>query len=181
MTLSTLCGVVAQLLEYPGSQGAGTLAEVARAAARELPEAADALVAFADLATSLGTDGLEELHTRTFDHNPDRALELGWHAFGETYTRGAFLVHMRELLRRHGVAENGELPDHLTLALRLLPRLSPADAQALVRDALGEAVDKLLQAFTRATGGELNPYLGPVHAAALLIQSHGAPREVLHV
>ncbi len=42
----------------------------------------------------------EELYTRTFDLNPVCALEIGWHLFGEDYERGAFLVRMRDQLRR---------------------------------------------------------------------------------
>ena len=176
---TTLHADVAALLEYPAVTGAEGLAARALHVAAALPEAAAELSAFAQAAQALGTDGLEELHTRTFDHAPARALELGWHAFGETYTRGAFLVRMRELLRGHGVAEGSELPDHATLVLRLLPLLPPATAQALVRDALGEAGDTLLAGFT-GSGAEANPYLGPVHAAVLLIQAC-APREASFV
>src|SRR6266568_3182701 len=57
----------------------------------------------------------QELYVQTFEFNPACTLELGWHLFGENYERGEFLVRMREQLRRHGIAESNELPDHLTL------------------------------------------------------------------
>ncbi len=97
---------------------------------------------------------LQELFTVTFDLNPVCSLELGWHLFGENYDRGLLLVKMRALLREHWIAESGELPDHLSYALRLIARMEPQErhdfAVAIVLPALG----KMLDAFR----GKQNPY-----------------------
>ena len=81
----------------------------------------------------------------TFDLNPVCSLELGWHLFGENYDRGLLLVKMRTLLRRYGIAEQGELPDHLAYALRLIARMSDEEgaefAAAIVLPALGKMLD----------------------------------------
>ena len=68
----------------------------------------------------LSTEQVQELFTRTFDLNPMCTLEIGWQLYGEDYQRGEFLVKMREDLRLFGVAESGDLPDHLSHALALL-------------------------------------------------------------
>ncbi len=98
-------------------------------------------------------ESLQELYTRTFDLNPECSLEAGWHLFGEEYERGSFLVKMREELRRHGIPESTELPDHLTHALRLAARMEPGEARAFSEFIL-PAVDKMLAGLA----GKNNPY-----------------------
>ena len=89
----------------------------------------------------------QELYVQTFEFNPACTLEIGWHLFGENYERGEFLVRMREQLRRHGIAESTELPDHLTQLLPLIGRMDYAEAAELagqfVLPALGKIIDSL--------------------------------------
>ena len=80
----------------------------------------------------------QELYVQTFEFNPACTLELGWHLFGENYERGEFLVRMRDLLRRHGIAESTELPDHLTHVLALVGRLDHEEAAELAAKAKRE-------------------------------------------
>ena len=90
---------------------------------------------------------LQELYVQTFEFNPACTLEIGWHLFGENYERGEFLVRMREQLRRYGIAETSDLPDHLRHLLLLIGRADPAEAAELagqfVLPALGKIKDAL--------------------------------------
>ncbi|MFN7998461.1 MAG: molecular chaperone TorD family protein [Bryobacteraceae bacterium] len=90
---------------------------------------------------------MQELYVQTFEFNPACTLEIGWHLFGENYERGEFLVRMREQLRRHGIVESSELPDHLCHILPLLDRLDSQEAAELVGQyvlpALGKIKDSL--------------------------------------
>ncbi|MEE8418032.1 MAG: molecular chaperone TorD family protein, partial [candidate division Zixibacteria bacterium] len=63
---------------------------------------------------------MQEIYTQTFEFNKERALEVGWHLFGERYERGTFIVKMRQTLRELNLAESTELPDHLTHVLAAL-------------------------------------------------------------
>jgi nitrate reductase delta subunit len=101
---------------------------------------------FAAQMRGLRTDQLQELFTRTFDLNPMCSLELGWHLFGENYERGLLLVRVREELRRHGLAESTELPDHLTHVLRLVERMEHETAADFVAACVLPALDKMLEA-----------------------------------
>jgi nitrate reductase assembly molybdenum cofactor insertion protein NarJ len=101
---------------------------------------------------------LEEVFTRTFDSNAERALEVGWHLHGENYARGAFMVRMRTLLREHGVPENGELPDHVSHVLPVLARADEELARALASGVLGPALTKIEAGFT----DDRNPYHGVI-------------------
>jgi nitrate reductase delta subunit len=87
--------------------------------------------------------GMQELYVQTFEFNPACTLEIGWHLFGENYERGEFLVRMREELRRYGIAESSELPDHLTHLLVLIGRLEHREAAELAGQFLLPALAKI--------------------------------------
>lgn len=89
----------------------------------------------------------QELYVQTFEFNPACTLEIGWHLFGENYERGEFLVRMREQLRRYGIPESTELPDHLTYLLVLIDRLDHEGAAELAGQFLLPALTKILDAI----------------------------------
>lgn len=97
---------------------------------------------------------LQELFIQTFDLNPVCSLEMGWHLFGENYDRGLLLVRMRRELRRHGLVEASELPDHLSHALLLLDRMERETAADFAAAIVLPALAKMLQAMK----GKLNPF-----------------------
>jgi nitrate reductase assembly molybdenum cofactor insertion protein NarJ len=90
---------------------------------------------------------MQELYVQTFEFNPACTLEIGWHIFGENYERGEFLVRMREQLRRHGITESSELPDHLCHILPLIDRLDPEEAADLVGQFVLPALAKIKDAL----------------------------------
>jgi nitrate reductase assembly molybdenum cofactor insertion protein NarJ len=89
----------------------------------------------------------QELYVQTFEFNPACTLEIGWHLFGENYERGEFLANMRAELRRHGIAESTELPDHLTHLLLLVERMDYEDAAQLAGQSLLPALEKIAAAL----------------------------------
>jgi nitrate reductase delta subunit len=131
--------MLARLLEYP------------RPGFQEL---LDACPAFAAAVHGESLESLQELYTRTFDLNPECSLEIGWHLFGEEYERGSFLVNMRQELRRYGIPESTELPDHLTHVLRLTARMEAEDARVFSSRFILPALQKMLGAME----GKSNPY-----------------------
>ncbi len=148
-------------VEYgPGGGQAGDFAErVAncRALADERsPGRGDALASLEERARGMSQGEIEEMFTRTFEINPVCALEVGWHVYGEEYARGALMVRLRQELRRQGIPEISELPDHLLHVLQLLGRLETELADDLagryVLPALGKMID--------AVDGKDCPYLG---------------------
>jgi nitrate reductase delta subunit len=155
---------LAVLLEYPGEGHAARAREAAAVLRAQAPDLVPLLEPFLQHLVSVEVREQEELFTRTFDWAPERALELGWHLYGEQYERGAFMVRMRDLLRRQGVEEGQDLPDHLGTLLRLLGRLPPETAVALCGESLKPALVRLRAGF----GSEPNPYvalLGAIEAA----------------
>jgi nitrate reductase delta subunit len=164
------CEALALLLEYPDAAHVERVREALAALSREAPEAARAAAPFAARLASGQALDLEELYARTFDWNPERALEIGWHLYGERYDRGAYLVQLRESLCVHGVDEGQNLPDHLATLLRLLPLLAPADAQRMAAQELLPAVRRIGAGF----GEEDNPYRAVLAAVLALLSGVGA-------
>ena len=115
---------------------------------------------FSDEMAKLTVSGIQELFISTFDWNPATSLDLGWHLYGDQYERGEFLVCMRAELRRYGVAESAELPDHLTHTLRLLGRMDASAAEQFARKFTAPAVAKLLAALEQTK----TPFAAPVRA-----------------
>ncbi len=122
---------------------------------------------FAIQMRGLRTDQLQERFTQTFDLNPMCSLELGWHLFGENYERGLLLVRVREELRRHGLGESTELPDHLTHVLRLVERMEHETAADFVAACVLPALEKMLQALR----DKKNPFENVLLAVQSLLHS----------
>lgn len=114
----------------------------------------------------------QELYVQTFEFNPACTLEIGWHLFGENYERGEFLVRMREQLRRHGIAETSELPDHLCHLLLLIGRLDHEEAAELAGQFVLPALGKIKEALKD------NPYASLIAAAEANLEADypDAPR-----
>jgi len=164
MKSSATYDAFAGLLTYPESDYSEQIGACLRLAP---PECREELRQFSIAVEKLATDELQELFTRSFDLNPVCSLELGWHLFGENYERGLLLVRMREELRRHGVEESSELPDHLAHVLRLIGRMESEPAADFVGACVLPALEKMLQAI----GEKRNPFEHVLQAARTLL--HG--------
>lgn len=139
-----------RLLSYPRPEYAASASALQRALALRFPEAAAQLAEFVAFAESRSLEELEEEFTRTFELNPACALEVGWHLFGEEYARGLFLVRMREELRRHGLEEDRELPDHVTHVLALLAAMRPETAAPFVSSCVWPALGRMQRALAKS-------------------------------
>ncbi|MBI4567617.1 MAG: molecular chaperone TorD family protein [Planctomycetes bacterium] len=162
----SLYDALAGALHYPGADLPARLDRGRAAVARGFPEASKLFDAFARALSRATPEAAEETYTRAFDLNPLCALEVGWHLYGEDYARGAFLVSMRGLLRRHGVEESGELPDHLTLLLPLLGRLAGEEADTFAERHLLPALRKMIEGVV----GHDSPYEDLLKAIYLVVQ-----------
>jgi nitrate reductase assembly molybdenum cofactor insertion protein NarJ len=159
---------LSRLIDYPTPGYVEASEEWVSVVAQVCPKAGEVLRPFAAYVSEHTAEQLEELYCRTFDNTQSAALELGWHLYGEAYERGAFLVSMRQMLRDHNIPEDGELPDHVSLALVLLSRLNDADALTLARSAVKPALRK---AVVSLSAGE-NPYESVLDAVLEVIKSH---------
>ncbi|MBI4581611.1 MAG: hypothetical protein HY718_18075 [Planctomycetes bacterium] len=167
------CDLLADLLVYPGADYPARIERCRQVLVASQPEAATLLREFEVGILSRGPVEREELFTRTFDCNPPCALEIGWHLFGESYDRGAFLVWMRGQLRRLAVPESTELPDHLTHVLAMLGRMDESEADSFAVQCVLPAVERILPALQDSG----NPYEKLLAAiASTLRANHGTAR-----
>ncbi len=133
---------LAKAVGYPDE---GFLASLDRCVALAGGKAGAPLRRFRDRCVGRRLEELQELYTQTFDLDPACSMEIGWHLHGENYARGEFLVEMRRALRKHGVAEGTELPDHLTHVLPVLARMPSEEAARLAVKGAAPALDKILE------------------------------------
>ena len=138
-----------RLLSYPDSQTA-TAAELLYVVLQgEIPLAAQQAAEFGEFIERHSLWELEEEFARTFDVNPTCALEVGWHLFGEEYARGMFLVRMRQELRKYGLSESTELPDHISHVLALVAEMPDDEATRFVQACVLPAVETMSQALQK--------------------------------
>lgn len=135
------------VLSYPGERMLEPTEFLYVALHPELPDAAKDMSEFGSFVEQSELSDLEEAYNSTFDINPACALEVGWHLFGEEYERGQFLVRMREELRKFGIAESSELPDHITHVLAIVAEMPDDEASRFVRACVLPALGKMQESL----------------------------------
>jgi nitrate reductase delta subunit len=159
------CDRIAAALSYPCTNFRAVVEECERAVAAVDGDAADHVARFRHATAEMSAAALQELYSQTFDMDPRCALDVGWHVFGESYDRSAFLAMLREDLRVAEVPSGMELPDHITHMLRLIGRLN--DVRAGECGALiGVALDRILETLA----GSGNPYEHLLRAVGTLVR-----------
>ena len=156
---------LSKLLTYPDSQTVEAAEVLYIILQGELPEAAKCMSEFGAFLEQNEHWQIEEAFANTFDLNPECALEVGWHLFGEEYSRGLFLVRMREELRKYGLDESVELPDHITHVLELIGAMPEDEATKFVTSCVLPSIKKLYQIFENNE----SPYRNVISCLALVL------------
>ena len=142
-----LCDAIAEVLLYPKSDYVEKVVCFRDIALSEAPSSVEAIESFMASVDGKPLNELEEAYIRTFDLNPLCSLDTGWQLFGEEYNRGLYMVKIREEMRRLGLPETTELPDHLTNTLRVLGRMTNDEAISFSVSCLIPATRKILGAI----------------------------------
>ncbi len=109
---------------------------------------------------------LQELYAQSFDLNPNCALEIGYHLFGEDYKRGEFLANLREAENAFELGQERQLPDYLPVLLRLLVRLDDDELRgALAGYCLIPGLKKIIAAFK-----DQNPFVELIKAVLAALE-----------
>ncbi|MCC6298738.1 MAG: nitrate reductase molybdenum cofactor assembly chaperone [Anaerolineales bacterium] len=176
---SSLFDSFAALLEYPSAQtvekAQGCLEQV-----QVQPEAAEELEKFVHALGQLSLDRMQELYTVTFDMQPVCYPYVGFHLFGESYKRGAFMAQLNEAYHGRGYSAGQELPDHLSVILRFIgldaENLQNEFCQTLIVSGVLPALEKMTKTFGAETE---NPYAGALSALRLFLVG-ASEKELTH-
>ncbi len=160
----------ASALDYPDGDVAKKCEGLIGELEGDRPDAAEAVREFEREAKRLSAEGLEEVYAGTFDLNPAACPYVGYHLFGESYKRGAFMAKLNAEYRSRGFEIGNELPDHLPLMLRFL---ATAGEGGIASRLLEEAIVPALTKMTRAFIGTDNIYGALVRSALLALQPPG--------
>jgi nitrate reductase molybdenum cofactor assembly chaperone NarJ/NarW len=134
---------LAKLTLYPQDGYREVVASVLQEAWRSDNPAAPHLTAYAREIDDLSVTDLQERFIQVFEHNPKTALEVGWHVYGERYERGSLMVALRQSLAAVNVPENGELPDHISHVLQIIPRAEDEFAARLAEQYILPTLEKV--------------------------------------
>jgi nitrate reductase delta subunit len=108
-----------------------------------------------------------EVYTRTFDLQPSCSPYIGYHIFGDGYRRGEFLVRLKGRCSECGLDVGRELPDHISVVLRLLALVGGSEEDDLVALCLSPAIDRMLESLA----DEENPYSWALQALSYTIRA----------
>ncbi len=169
-TTSVLFDAFAALLEYPCSNTSIQAQHCFKQIQTIHPEVAEKLETFICAITQLPIDRIQEVYTTTFDMQPVCYPYVGYHLFGESYKRGAFMAQLNDAYHSIGYSAGQELPDHLAVILRFLGLDSANCAgefcQTLLKEGVQPALEKMLKVFDDESE---NPYFDLLSALHLFL------------
>jgi len=178
--ISSLFDSFAALLEYPASPMTEQAAELLEQLRPLHPESAEALEKFVRMLDQLSLEKMRELYTVTFDMQPVCYPYVGYHLFGESYKRGAFMAQLNEAYQTRDYSAVQELPDHLSVILRFVgleaENRHGEFCQALINNGVMPALEKMLKVFDAQSE---NPYFGLLSALRLFLV-HLPEKELTH-
>ena len=149
--------LMAGMLEYPQTDLTEPVRECQGLVSLDNPEAAAHLREFHDFVAATPLGRLQEVYTGTFDLNAACDPYLGFHLFGESYKRSAFMVELKQRYRAHGFTiSNSELPDHVAVVLRFL---ASCDDTTLAGEIVHEGLLPVLQKMV-GKSDEVDPEAG---------------------
>lgn len=175
-----LCNRFADVIDYPDASLGDTAA-----ACLDLLDGVSGSAApmrtFAAFARDRSTAEMEELYTQTFDMSAATTLHIGYHIFGETPKRSAFLVKLEEAFKADGFSSGSELADHLCVLLRFFNVASDPEFVAPLVD---ECVLPVLETMEKALPEKKTGYRPAVRSLRLFMQhlhraleKEGGPRD----
>ena len=149
-----LCRLFAEMLSYPSDALPESANECLRQLGGSFPEIAEQVRPFVVFVEGKSSGLLEELYAETFDLAPALTLYIGYHLFGETPKRSAFLVRLEEAYQSHGFDSGTELADHLCVLLRFFSIAQDAEfVLPLLEECILPVLDKMAEDFRKSKNG----------------------------
>ncbi len=154
-TIADCLDYFAELLFYPSERTVSCSQDVSAILAQVCSDCLLDFDHFRNYVENTPLPVMEELYASTFDLQPSCYPYVGYHLFGESYKRGAFLAGLRQEYRNVGFSEGEELPDNLCVVLRFLSRFpSNSISEELTTVCLIPSV----QSLAKSLEGYENPY-----------------------
>ncbi len=137
--------LLADILDYPSSSLAESVQECYALLSDRSPEAAAQLRGFQAFIEGMSPGRIEEVYSQIFDLNAVCHPYIGYHLFGESYKRSAFLLELKERFRACGFEfSESELPDRISVMLRFLATSGDAELNGvIISEGMLPALDKM--------------------------------------
>jgi nitrate reductase delta subunit len=168
--MNGIYSLFADVLDYPTSSIFSQERDLSCQIAANDSEAMALIRQFEAASSGMTVAELQEIYTSSFDMHPDCTPNLGCHLFGEDVRRNIFMAQLRERMDRAQVPAGVELPDHLSLVLRLLDSLNDeVETQSLIEDCLIPGVTRILSALKQMNAS--CPYVSVFQALLVTLKS----------
>ena len=141
----TVLHLFADILDYP-TEGLGEqVSECMALVSAHNPEMGELLGQFQAYVGENSAGQMEEVYSTTFDLDPVCHPYVGYHIFGETYQRSAFLVGLKEQYRTCDFEIDGtELPDRISTVLRFVAISQDAEqCDVIINEGILPALEKM--------------------------------------
>jgi nitrate reductase delta subunit len=137
--------LLADILDYPSSSLAESVQECCDLVSDRSPEAAAQLRRFQAYIDGMPLGRMQEVYSQIFDLNAVCHPYVGYHLFGESYKRSAFLLELKERFRACGFEfSESELPDRLSIMVRFLAMSGDAEQNGvIISEGMLPALDKM--------------------------------------
>ncbi|MFN8386043.1 MAG: hypothetical protein U0X92_06430 [Anaerolineales bacterium] len=149
-TTASLFDSFAALLEYPSSDFGEETQRCLELMRSTNPEAAELCEKFANAIEGYSPQRMQELFTTTFDMQPVCYPYIGFHLYGESYKRGAFMAQLNEAYHGSAIQRNRNCPTIFAI-LRFIgfdsENRNSEFCQALLSDGVHPALEKMLKVF----------------------------------
>ncbi len=143
---------MARLLDYPDTDCPEKIAHVCMETTGEMQSL---LQTFSRTIKEMGIARLQEIYIETFECRADTSPYIGHHLFGEEIRRNLFMAQLRGRYRDCGLADNVEMPDHLSQVLGFLGASEAGEERTeLIHICLVPALHKVVRALKPD-----NPYM----------------------
>jgi len=139
---------LSKLFTYPDEKYIENTKKAIKVLEKENPQASKEVEEFLKL---LPTDiySQQELYTKSFEVQAVTSLEIGYVLYGDDYTRGVILSNITAEQKKVGNDLNGELADHLSNVLRLIPKIEDKELlNDLVTLMVAPAVENMMKEYT---------------------------------
>jgi nitrate reductase molybdenum cofactor assembly chaperone len=159
--------LLAELFRYPSEKMKEHAAESRKIIRNYDPELISLLDPFTIHLAGTTVEYQQEYFVSTFDVQPLCCLDIGYTLFGEDYRRGQFMANLKAEHRKAGNECGTELPDHLPVIMRLLPKLKDQSfAEELVFSLVVPAINEIIAGLRNDT----NYYRGLLRIVATIME-----------
>jgi nitrate reductase delta subunit len=173
-----ICTTFAEILEYPDKNLLPTTKACIDSISMRYKESSLELQHFLRFLKGTNLSRLEEIYIGTFELNALSYLYAGYHIFGNSPKRGAFLSKLKERYSLLGISSGNELPDHFPVLLRFSSKVGDSfEEYTLSKKILVPSLEQILNDLRKSN----NPYASVISALLHILRERNKSKDMIEL